>query len=247
MLNRLYSQYSNPGLIMVAHQRKLYFEWIIEAGCHDGTDTLKFLLLPNVKKIYAFEPDKVAADKAADKFKSCGERVELRKLALMDQSGFIDLSSPTGSFGDGNSIVGNFRTKLSESNGDLRFLKCSTLDSELNNLDGAGLLWLDVEGSAAKVLTGAAKVLKSIDLIQVEVELHNSKHRKSDFIKVNRILNKSKFSLIYAPLHPGFFGDPVYIKTELLGLVERLRSVSLNALYLALHIFIYPLIGKPKR
>jgi FkbM family methyltransferase len=247
ILNRIYSRYSNPGLITVAHQRKIDFEWIIEAGCHDGTDTLKFLELPNVRKIYAFEPDKVAADKAEDKFKSWGERVEMRRLALMDSSGFIELNTPTGRFGDGNSIVGNFRNKLLDPDSDLRYLKCSTLDTELKNLNGAGLLWLDVEGSAAKVLTGAAKVLTSINLIQIEVELHNSKHRKSDFAKVNRILKKSKFSLIYAPLHPGFFGDAVYIKTELLGIIERLRSVSLSALYLLLHIFIYPLIGKPRR
>lgn len=136
LLNRIYSKYSNPGLILVAHQRKLDFEWIIEAGCHDGTDTLKFLELPNVRTIYAFEPDTVAADKAEDKFQSWGKRVELRRLALMDQPGFIELTSPTGRFGDGNSITGNFTTGLLEPNSDLRYLKCSTLDTELKNLKG---------------------------------------------------------------------------------------------------------------
>jgi hypothetical protein len=165
----------------------------------------------------------------------------------MDKPGFIDIYSPTGKFGDGTSIVGNFKTDLVEPINNTRYLKCSTLDTELRELSGNGLLWLDVEGSAAKVLNGAAKVLTSINLVQIEVELHNSNHRKADFAKVNLILHKSKFSLIYAPLHPGFFGDAVYIKTELLGVVEKLRSHSLNVLYLLLHLFVYPMIGKPKR
>ena len=245
--NRFYTAFSNPGLLSVAQKRQVDYQWIVEAGCHDGADTLKFLAMPNVMKVYAFEPDEVAATKAEAKFKSHGDRVELHRLALMDRPGFIDLSSPTGEFGDGSSIVGNFRTKLSELDSEIRYLKCSNLDTELKDLKGNGLLWLDVEGAAAKVLTGADNVLKSINLIQVEVELHNSKHRKADFSSVNRILNRSKFSLIYAPLHPGFFGDAVYIKTELLNTLEKLRSRSLNVAYLLLHLIIYPPLGKPRR
>ena len=247
LLNRIYSEYSNPGLLSVAQKRQLDFRWVVEAGCHDGADTLKFLELPNVLKVYAFEPDEVAANDAAAKFESHGERVKLHRLALMDRPGFIDLNSPTGEFGDGNSIVGNFRTDESELDSGIRYMRCSTLDAELKDLNGDGLLWLDVEGAAAKVLTGAASVLKSISLIQVEVELHNSKHRLADFSKVHRILNKSEFSLIYAPLHPGFFGDAVYTKSEFLGTFEKLRSCALFSAYLLLHLLIYPALGKPRR
>ena len=247
ILNRFYSEFSNPGLLSVAQKRQVDYQWIVEAGCHDGADTLKFLEISNVLKVYAFEPDEVAANKAEAKFKPHGERVNLHRLALMDKPGFIDVSSPTGEFGDGNSIVGNFRTDEPELDSGIRYLRCSTLDAELKDLNGDGLLWLDVEGAAAKVLTGATSVLKSISLIQVEVELHNSKYRKADFSKVHLILNKSKFSLIYAPLHPGFFGDAVYIKSEFLGTLEQLRSRALLSAYLLLHLLIYPALGKPRR
>ena len=246
ILNKFYLALSNPGLLSIAQKRKLDFQWVVEAGCHDGADTLKFLEVPSIVKIYAFEPDEVAANKAESKFKSYGDRVELRRMALMDKPGFIDITSPTGEFGDGNSIVGNFRTNLLDLDRD-KYLKCTTLDTELKDFTGNGLLWLDVEGAAAKVLTGAASVLKSISLIQVEVELHNSKYRKADFSNVNRILNKSKFSLIYAPLHPGFFGDAVYIKVDFLSIFEKLRSRALIAAYLLLHLLIYPALGKPRR
>jgi FkbM family methyltransferase len=247
ILDWFYSSFANPGLLSVAQKRKLDFQWVVEAGCHDGTDTLKFLEVPNILRIYAFEPDEVAANKAEAKFKSHGDRVELRRLALMDKPGFVDISTPTGEFGDGNTIVGNFRSEKSELGSDIRYLRCSNLDTELKDLNGNGLLWLDVEGAAAKVLTGAASVLKSICLIQVEVELHKSKYRKADFSHVNRILSKSKFSLIYAPLHPGFFGDAVYIKAEFLGTFEKLRSRALIATYLVLHLLVYPALGKPRR
>jgi FkbM family methyltransferase len=244
--NKFYNAFSNPGLLAVAQKRLIDYQWVIEAGCHDGTDTLKFLEMPNVFKVYAFEPDEIAANKAEAKFKSHGERVKLQRLALMDRPGFIDVSSPTGEFGDGNSIVGNFRSGESELVSRIKYLRCSNLDSELKDLTGNGILWLDVEGAAAKVLTGAASVLKSISLIQVEVELHNSKYRKADFSHVNRILSKSKFSLIYAPLHPGFFGDAIYIKTDQLRRMEKMRSIVLNSFYSLLHLFVYPLIRKPK-
>jgi FkbM family methyltransferase len=246
LLNGIYKKYSNPGLLSVAQKRQLDFRWVIEAGCHDGADTLKFLGLPNVLRVYAFEPDGVAARIAEAKFKLYGDRVDLRRLALMDKPGFIEVSSPTGEFGDGNTIVGNFCSNQSELDSNIRYLRCSNLDTELKDLNGNGILWLDVEGAAAKVLAGAANVLTSVNLIQVEVELHNSKHRKADFSKVNRILNKSKFSLIYAPLHPGFFGDAVYIKTQHLNAVQKTRSRSLNAAYSFLHLVIYPALGKPR-
>jgi len=151
ILNNFYYAFSNPGLLSIAQKRNLDFQWVIEAGCHDGSDTLKFLEMPNVLKVYAFEPDEVAANKAEAKFKSHGERVKLHRLALMDRPGFIDVSSPTGEFGDGNSIVGNFRSDESELNSGIKYFRCSNLDSELKDLTGNGLLWLDVEGAAAKV------------------------------------------------------------------------------------------------
>jgi FkbM family methyltransferase len=244
-LNRIYIKYSNPGLIKLAHQKRIDFEWVIEAGCHDGSDTLKFLEIPTIKKIYAFEPDEVAADKAEDKFKTHGERVELRRMALMDLPGIIEIKSPTGAFGDGTSIVSKLNTDSKGMNSPSKYLNCSNLDSELQYLNGNGVMWLDVEGAAAHVLTGSTRVLSSVSLIQVEVEMHNSEHRKTDFVKVDRILKKSKFSLIYAPIHPGYFGDAVYLKTSYLSFIERFRSTLLTCLYLLLHKIIYPAIGKP--
>ena len=70
--------------------------------------------------------------------------------------------------------------------------------------------------------------------------------RKQMSTNTNRILSKSEFSLIYAPLHPGFFGDAIYVKAEFLSTYEKFRSHTLNVAYLLLHMTIYPALGKPR-
>jgi len=246
LLTKIYAKYSSPGLLKVARERNLDFEWIIEAGCHDGTDTLEFLKLPNIKRVFAFEPDDVAADLAEAKFTNHQERVNLKRLALMDQPGYIEMSSPTGNFGDGTTVISNFKSVRPAYSHDEKILICSTMDMELPNLTGRGLLWLDVEGSAANVLSGSLETLKSVSLVQVEVDTHTSKFRKANFAKVDQILTKSNFSLIFGPLHPGFFGDAIYLKNSQLTGIERLRSLALRGLYCALHLVIYPLTGRPR-
>jgi FkbM family methyltransferase len=246
ILNKIYAKWENPGLLLIARQRELHFSWIIEAGCHDGSDTLKFLQLRNVLKVYAFEPDAVAAKKAEDKFRAFGDRVVFSRLALMDKPGFIQISSPTGNFGDGTTSIAKHYIHNPSTDSEVNLLLCTTLDIELANLSDSGLIWLDVEGSAAKVLEGASKVLERVNLIQVEVNLHNSIHRKSNFVEVDRILTREKFAIIYGPIHPGFFGDALYIKKSELSKVERVRSRFLGLLMHATHRIIYPLLRKPK-
>lgn len=246
LLNKFYSQWANPGLLSAALRYNLQFNWVIEAGCHDGSDTLKFLELENVLKVYAFEPDAVAADKAERKFKAFGDRVVFKRVGLMDKRGYIQIVSSTGSFGDGTTSIGQYFDQINCAKSDATLVQCTTLDDELPNLSNSGLVWLDVEGSGTKVLQGATRVLDRVEMIQIEVDLHSSKHRKSNFFEVNKILTGREFAIIYAPIHPGFFGDAVYIKKSSLSVTGRIRSHFLNYLMHATHRIIFPLLGKPK-
>ena len=246
-LNKFYGQWENPGLLSAAFRYNVHFDWVIEAGCHDGSDTLKFLELENVLKVYAFEPDAVAADKAELKFKAFSDRVVFKRFALMDKRGYIQMSSSTGNFGDGTTSVGEYFDHSQATKSEETLIPCTTLDDELPDLSGSGLIWLDVEGSAPKVLQGSAKVLDCVEMIQVEVDLHDSMHRKSNFIEVNKILIGTGFAIMFGPIHPGFFGDAIYIKKSKLSLIERIRSQFLSVLMHATHRIIYPLLRKPKR
>ena len=170
LLNKFYSQWANPGLLSAAFRYNLHFNWVIEAGCHDGSDTLKFLELENVLKVYAFEPDAVAADKAELKLKAFGDRVVFKRLGLMDKRGYIQIVSSTGSFGDGTTSIGQYFDQIHDAKSDGTLIQCTTLDDELPDLSNPGLMWLDVEGSGAKVLQGSTKVLDRVEMIQIEVD-----------------------------------------------------------------------------
>jgi FkbM family methyltransferase len=245
ILDTVYASWASPGLLEIAKKYKLEFSWIIEAGCHDGTDTLKFLDLPNVLKVYAFEPDIVAANKAQENFQKHVDRISLSKFALLDQPGFIQLSSPTGNFGDGTTLIEDFIQAATPEATTLNLIPCTTLDIELSDAIGRGLIWLDVEGSADKVLAGATQVLEKIDLIQVEVDLHDSTYRKGNFFKVNRILRQRDFVITHGPIHPGYFGDAIYARKSILSLRGKLRYLLLSFLMYSTHKLIYPLLKKP--
>ena len=89
LLEKIYARYANPGLLSIAKKRCLPFDWVIEAGCHDGTDTLKFLSLEQVKMVFAFEPDDAAADDpAAD--------VEFNRFYGPQRSGVLDVPLSVG-------------------------------------------------------------------------------------------------------------------------------------------------------
>jgi FkbM family methyltransferase len=198
-------------------------------------------------KVYAFEPDVVAADKAEKKFIPYGDRVSLSRLALMDKPGYIHISSPTGNFGDGTTSIDGFYEQIPNLASASELIPCTTLDLEVLGIEERGLMWLDVEGSAAKVLAGASRVLEFVDLMQIEVDLHDTHHRAANFQEIDRYLKGKNFAPIYCPIHPGFFGDAIYVRKTELGLAGRLRSKFLNFLMYVTHRVIYPLLQKPKR
>ena len=53
-----YYQYSlGPDILVLVEQLNLKLDFVIEAGCHDGTDTERFIKHLKGAKNYAFEPD----------------------------------------------------------------------------------------------------------------------------------------------------------------------------------------------
>ena len=246
LLNRIYAKYASPGLMVAAHQRNIKFQFLVEAGCHDGADTVNFLKNPEIEKVYAFEPDDVAAKIAIARFAPYQNRVIFKKLALMDREGIATLFSPTGVLGDGSTIIQLLAdSQVNDVDIEPR-ITVSTLDSEIKETAGDGALWLDAEGSAHKILNGSKKLLKTISICQVEVDMHStSESRKANFVQVNRVLRKSNFRLVSAPLHPGYFGDAIYVKRGNLGKLDFARSQYLLFLMFALHLVIYKILKKP--
>jgi FkbM family methyltransferase len=246
VLDKFYARYENPGVLSIILDRGMPIDWAIEAGCHDGTDTLRIASLPNMKAIFAFEPDSVAADIAEAKFLGLSKMITLVRSALWSKPGIVDMYSPTGKPGDGNSIF-NFRAESKNHTKKLEAsFPCTTIDLEIKAYSSSGLLWLDVEGVPHFVLQGAASNLENIAIAQIEVEMHKmSNFRTGSFFQVHKIMRSSNFKLYRAPIHPGFFGDVIYIRQEALSTIEKFQSSILTFLMHLLHRFIYPALNKP--
>ena len=245
-LDRFYSAFMNPGLISYIQKQDLDIQWIIEAGCHDGSDTKKFLSDHRFRRIFAFEPDPVAFEAATANLIDSIERVTLKNLVLMNKSGAVKALPLNGEFGTGSTIF----TQIGESSISVEKIgaeKVSRLDDEIPRQLGSGALWLDVEGSAHLVLQGALRVLEQVEIAQIEIDMHaQSINRLRNYRVILRIMKDSGFKLIAAPLHPGYFGDALFIKPHNLDFIQKMKSRLLGVVFVGLHSAIYPLLGKPK-
>ena len=248
VLDKVYARYENPGVLNIIRNRGMTIDWAIEAGCHDGTDTLRIAGLPNMKAVFAFEPDSVAADIAQSKFSGNSSKIKLVRSALWSKAGIVQMYSPTGNPGDGNSIFLLHEEGSGEGKTIDFSFPCTTIDLEIKELSSKGMLWLDVEGVPHVVLEGATATLKNIAIAQIEVEMHKmSNFRTRSFTQVHKIMRSSNFKLYKAPIHPGFFGDVIYIREEELSNFEKFQSSILTLSMYLLHKVIYPSLKKPKR
>jgi len=246
LLNGIYASVSNPGLISYIQSKDLNTEYVIEAGCHDGSDTIKFLSGKRFKKIFAFEPDSVAFNLATKNLSGYLDRVVLKQLILMDKSGQVLAHPLHGEFGSGSTIFTPVAA-FSKSKGTINPIGVSCLDDEVPNQGGSGALWLDVEGAALLVLQGASRVLKQIIVAQIEIDMHiQSGQRLSNYRGIVRLMKAQGFNLVAAPIHPGYFGDALFVKLEFQNIPDRIRSFFLQFTFIALHSVIYPLLRKPK-
>jgi FkbM family methyltransferase len=217
--------------------------WGIEAGCHDGSDSLLLLENLNLKKLYAFEPDPTARAKAeALLFPKYTGVVELSPKGLSSMAGPAKLED-NGAPGGGISQV----VQLLEANSPEQQIELIRLDDERGFPNSGGLLWLDVEGHATDVLKGAQKTLLAVTIAKIEVQLHDmGLGRTQDAFQVVRILKAAGLIPIYAPVHPGYFGDIIFVRQSHLQFSSILKSKLLFLLFSSLHLYIYPLLRKPR-
>lgn len=245
-LNALYAHYANPGVLEIIRNRKLEIDWAIEAGCHDGADTLRILELPGLRHIYAFEPDPVAAEIAVSRFRSYASRITLSSSALYSKSGLMKMILSEGRPGSGNTIFKFFDDLVEDTPHVKPSFKCTTVDHEIKENSNKGLFWLDVEGSPHRVIEGAKNTLTQIVIAQIEVDMHDMHEmRQANFREVHTLMRRGGFMLYAAPLHPGYFGDVIYLKEVELSLSEKVKARALTFAMHILHYKVYSLLKKP--
>ena len=237
LLDRLYKAVSADDFLVFSRSFQ-EIEWVIEAGIHDATDTVKLILSLRPNYYVGCEPDPEAFESAKINLNNhelpCA--IEILPVALTERRGFVTLQTPT-QFGDGNTQV------KQDKDGNTIGIPLAELLLERGN---GGLLWLDVEGHSAHVLKGAGETWNKFILMKIEIQMHDiHSNRVRDFLTVHKLVKKS-FYLVRAPIHPGYFGDVVYLRKDVAKFRHRLISHLLISIFFFLHKTLYPLIGKPK-
>ena len=255
MLDRVkqgfYEKYSNPSHRQYLRQYRLEPKILIEAGCHHAEDTIQLISELKLNRVFAFEADPDAFAISESKL-SKSKIVTLFDFGLGEKSGrsvlFINELEPengTAGFNFHPSNKDEWRTTE---------IEIRTLDETLLNVPEFShaqtsrdvFLWLDVEGFEHKVLIGGKKILEFCSVAQIEVNMHNFL-RQANYLEVFRIMRGHGFWLAYAPLHPGFFGDAVFVHREVSkGVRHCLRDLLLTSAMITLHSFVYPILKKPK-
>jgi len=240
ILDRYYRAMGTADLKSVSQKHSIAINWIIEAGCHDGSDTVELIRDFPKSNIFAFEPDPISRAIAEEKYLKLGNSgLELYPFGLSDENSQKFLDYVDNQRGSGTTSLAEWGTES---------VKTVALDKFRKLPSSGGLLWLDVEGHAVKALLGMQKTLKGVDIAKVEVQMHQkSEQRKQDYGYVMDIMAQAGLIPIKAPLHPGYFGDIYFVRKGFVNIATLIRSKLLTFQMRMLHNHVYPILNKPKK
>jgi FkbM family methyltransferase len=228
----------DSDVIKYLSDRAINISWVIEAGCHNGEDTLLINHHLKPSRIIAFEPDEHARLRASATYAANNLDVELHSFGLSDKNSKLFLNFLNGEEGTGSTYL----AETGSSSVEVKRL------NDLNlNLGYGGMLWLDVEGHAVQALRGATDYLGNLAVAKIEIQMHKmSDARVADYFEVNRIMNAHGLFPVRVPIYPGFFGDIIYLNKRESKVFDRIWSAVLIFQMKVLHGFVYPVLGKPK-
>jgi FkbM family methyltransferase len=238
LINSYYSLFQNLDLFEVCSKRSINIDWVLEAGCHDGTDTVLLNAQFKPARYLAFEPDSAARLKAEMTLGSIEiTNVEIYPYGLSNLNTTVYLKYEASGKGSGST---HFSPTGEDSVQIHRFDDSHQIDQ------ASGLLWLDVEGHARQALEGMHKALQRIVVGRIECQLHSRNlDFQKDFQQVVLLMKQNSLLPVYGPIYPGYFGDIVFIRKSYMSHLDLIRSKILFAQMLFLHNFLFPILHKP--
>ena len=235
----IYRLFGELDVVDIAKKRGIKIDWVLEAGCHDGSDSVSLYESFNPERYLAFEPDETARTRAERAFKlSKIETIELYPYGLSNVNSKRYLKYEAEGKGSGS-------THFTDTGEDL--VEIRAFDDHFTVKQQSGLLWLDVEGHTLQALDGMVASLHQIVIARVEVQLHTrNKDFIQDFLEVAQVMQKMSLAPVYGPIYPGYFGDIIFIDYKLLRIKDKFRSKFLWWTMQFLHLYFYPKIKKPQ-
>ena len=147
---------------------------VIEAGAHDAGLSARMRRVAPAAKIRAFEANPHNHAKFTKRYDYAEMGVDYRLCAIADRDGPVTFRVLIEENGQARRRDTGRSSLLARSATVSRYEEVTvpalTLDAAGRDVDGRVALWVDVEGAAKQVLSGAEAVLARTDLLMIEVE-----------------------------------------------------------------------------
>ncbi|MDR3646451.1 MAG: FkbM family methyltransferase [Candidatus Babeliales bacterium] len=193
---------------------------IVEAGAHNGTDTLEMAKLWPNSTIHAFEPVPELFQKIKNKIKHYSN-IKIYNLALSDLIGKTKMyvssrNDAASSLLPTNSVVFNHYQPKVLFNKEI-YIESTTLDkwATVNNIKNIDFLWLDMQGYEPKMLMASPNILKTVKVIYTEVN-HKELYAGSIlFNEYRKFLETQGFQLVQVCFPFEDWGDALFVRKNL--------------------------------
>lgn len=179
--NKIKNLINNPDGVYIQEEKHIISKYIpnnpiiLEAGTHNGQDTIQMAVLWKKSKIYGFEPVPNIYNQTLitlSKYKN----IKIFPFGLSDKSGKSVLYLSEG-MSDGSSSL-MFPKEHLNIHTEVKFdkkieIQTYTIDdwAKQQNISKIDLLWLDLQGMEPAVLKSSPNILKTVSAIYTEVSL----------------------------------------------------------------------------
>jgi FkbM family methyltransferase len=183
---------------------------IVEAGIQYGQDTKKMAIRWPQATIYGFEPHPLYFQKASALLRNFSN-ITLYPIALSDSCGLhkFYLAGP-GSSLLMPAIAGFFPVEIDQ----YVIVPTTTLDTwaQENAIERVDFLWLALEGYELPVLQAASKLLQSIRVLYIEVNMFNFWQGTTQYHELKQWLEQKKFYEYWRHIVDDLHGNVIFIR-----------------------------------
>lgn len=190
---------------------------ILEAGAHNGSDSVKIAkLLPDCT-IYAFEPQPLLFQQLLNNTRAFKHQIHCYQLALSDVNGSAEFYVSNGLDNGSSSLLKpdyhliffpqvQFNQKI--------MVQTKTLDTwaKENGIEKIDFLRLDMQGYEPKMLAASPNMLKKVKVIYTEVSTKELYKGIILYPQYNKWLQELGFTLVREEVSPDFGGDALFVK-----------------------------------
>ena len=189
---------------------------IVDAGAHDGRDTVELSKLFPKGKIYAFEPIPEIFSELKENTKHLNN-VTCYPLALSDKIGTVDIFVSSGQSTGSSSLLPPKEHITYHPN--VEFLKkikvaTTTLDAwaEKNLVQRIDFLWLDMQGYELAMCQASPHILKTVQVVYTEVSLKEVYEGVPLYPEVRQWFEKNGFRMEREELAWAEMGNVLFVR-----------------------------------